>query len=193
MSESNQLVDSLAAPNAGLQESSLQQEHHSEGNPMLQFDPGVGLWTLLVFFFLLVILKKFVWGPIVTSLDNRDKFIRSSYDEAAKLREEVAQLSQKQQAALEDAKKEAAALRKSAIEEADKIKAELVKNAYEEKARLLDETQKQIATMQKTALSELKSTVVEIALTATEKLLREKLDEAASKQLIQKYIEEIRS
>jgi F-type H+-transporting ATPase subunit b len=190
MSESNTLIDTIANPQ-GLQESTVQQEHHAEGNPMMQFDPGVGLWTLIVFGLLLVILKKFVWGPIVTSLDNRDKFIRSAHDEAEKLRNEMATIAKKQQTILEDAKKEAAALRKSAVEEADKLKAELVKGAYEEKSRLMEETQKQITSMQQNAVTQLKATVVEIAIGATEKILREKLDEVSTKQLVTKYIEEI--
>ena len=39
--------------------------------------PGIGLmfWTVVIFTLLLILLKKFAWGPILESVDNRNKNI----------------------------------------------------------------------------------------------------------------------
>ena len=42
--------------------------------------PGIGLmfWTVVIFTLLLILLKKFAWGPILDSVDNRNKNIENA-------------------------------------------------------------------------------------------------------------------
>ena len=50
--------------------------------------PGIGLlfWMLLSFSIVLIILKKFAWKPILTAVDQRNKSINDSLQQAEKAR-----------------------------------------------------------------------------------------------------------
>ncbi|RYD76257.1 MAG: F0F1 ATP synthase subunit B, partial [Sphingobacteriales bacterium] len=44
-------------------------------NPLLQPNIGLMFWTLLTFVILLLVLRKFAWGPIMTGLKTREESI----------------------------------------------------------------------------------------------------------------------
>ena len=52
-------------------------------NPLVRFDPGLYIWTILVFLVLLALLAKFAWGPLLEALARREAAIRKSLDDAA--------------------------------------------------------------------------------------------------------------
>ncbi len=56
--------------------------------------PGVGLifWTLIAFIAVFLILKKFAWKPILSSLNDREKTIADSLETAERVKREMAQL-----------------------------------------------------------------------------------------------------
>ena len=53
---------------------------------------GLIFWTMLSFIIVLLILKKFAWSPILTSLNEREKSIADSIALAEKVNVEMAQL-----------------------------------------------------------------------------------------------------
>ena len=57
--------------------------------------PAIGLifWTTVVFTMLVLLLKKFAWKPILTAVDQRNKSINDSLQQAKKAREEMAELT----------------------------------------------------------------------------------------------------
>ena len=76
---SGPVATALAAPPeadhaAGAHGAEAHDDHgaHAANTNPLSFDPDLALWTLGVFVLLLLILKKFAWGPIVAGLDKRE-------------------------------------------------------------------------------------------------------------------------
>ena len=57
--------------------------------------PAIGLifWTTVVFTMLVLLLKKFAWKPILTAVDQRNKSINDSLQQAEKARAEMAELN----------------------------------------------------------------------------------------------------
>ena len=57
--------------------------------------PAIGLifWTTVVFTMLVLLLKKFAWKPILTAVDQRNKSINDSLQQAEKARTEMAELT----------------------------------------------------------------------------------------------------
>ena len=55
--------------------------------------PAIGLifWTTVVFTMLVLLLKKFAWKPILTAVDQRNKSINDSLQQAEKARAEMAE------------------------------------------------------------------------------------------------------
>ena len=52
---------------------------HAQGGIMSP-DPGLAIWTVITFVILLVILRKIAWGPILETLDKREKAIKESIE-----------------------------------------------------------------------------------------------------------------
>ena len=47
-------------------------------NPLVQPDPGLYIWTIIVFLVLLFLLMKFAWKPLLAMLEKREDNIRQS-------------------------------------------------------------------------------------------------------------------
>src|SRR4030095_1653418 len=67
------------------------QEHAAEAAGLSPFAGNVGnaIWTLVIFLLVLIILGKFAWGPVLSMLQEREKFIHTSLAEAKRDREEA--------------------------------------------------------------------------------------------------------
>lgn len=166
-------------------------EAHGSGNPLLQFDPGVGIWSIVTFVLLLTILKKFAWKPIIDSIDERDREIKSSMESAEQARNESKKIADEQKAMLSQSKAEAAEIVAEAKKTAEEFKRRLEQSAIEEKNNILKSAEAEIVAMKESAIAELKSTVATLAIGAAEKLLEDKLDAEASTKLVDQYIEKI--
>lgn len=188
-----QLPIQLAANSAKDTHASTQakSDAHGGGNPLLQFDPGVGIWSIITFVILLVILRKFAWKPIIESIDERDREIKSSMEAAEQARNESKKIADEQKAMLSQSKAEAAEIVAEAKKTAEEFKRRLEQSAIEEKNNILKSAEAEIATMKESAIAELKTTVATLAIGAAEKLLEEKLDAGASTKLVDQYIEKI--
>src|SRR5437868_1582274 len=68
----------------------LAQEHGGGDLLAPQFD--LGIWTIVIFLLLLVVLWKAAWKPMLEGLHKREASIRGSVEEARRTREEMEQL-----------------------------------------------------------------------------------------------------
>ena len=67
-------------------------EGAEKGGSPLDVNPGVILWTVVTFIFLLLVLKKIAWKPILNSLNERELFIKNSLEKAEKAQKEAEKL-----------------------------------------------------------------------------------------------------
>ena len=65
-----------------------------------EFSFGLFFWQLLIFIFLLLLLKKFAWKPILDSVNERESFIKNAMLEADKARNEMASIEESNQKVL---------------------------------------------------------------------------------------------
>ena len=79
-------------------------------NPLVQPDPGLYIWTILVFVVLVVLLTKFAWRPLLDALDRRQESIRKSLDDARQARQELERLRTESTRILVEARTEADAI-----------------------------------------------------------------------------------
>src|SRR5206468_544795 len=61
--------------------------HEAAPPSLFSGDFGNALWTLAIFFLLLVVLGKFAWKPLLGALQKREQFIRDSLEAARRDRE----------------------------------------------------------------------------------------------------------
>ena len=59
------------------------------GNPLVQPDPGLFIWTILTCLVLLGLLAKFAWRPLLQALESRQESIRQSLDDARQAKQDL--------------------------------------------------------------------------------------------------------
>src|SRR5215475_13901837 len=96
---------------------------------LLNIETGLLIWTVITFVILLAVLRKVAWGPILTTLEQREQTIRSSLEEAQRARQEAAQLLSQHQQMLTDANREVGRLLEQGREEAERLRISLTEQA----------------------------------------------------------------
>ena len=158
---------------------------------MISFDPGLIIWTTIIFTLLLIVLKKFAWKPILNSVDGRNKSIEDALKAADKAKEEMASLNADNEKILQEAKKERDLLLKEAREIKNSIINEAKEQANTEADKILTSAKDQISNEKMKALTELKNQVAELSIEMTEKVLKSELSDAVKqKEFISKSLKQ---
>jgi len=129
--------------------------------------PAVGqlFWGGLVFIILLVLLGKFAWKPMLTSVNEREKSIKESIELAEKTKAEMVALkSQNEDKMIKDA-----------TETAKKLIEESREEGKAQQAKIVAEAQKIINIEKAAAISELKTQVASLSLEIAEKIIKGEL------------------
>lgn len=148
-------------------------------------------WVAVGFTILILAIAKKVWSALKTGLDARTDRIRSSLDEAARLREEAQHLLAEYQRKQRDAAKEIDELLAAARAEAERSSANAKKSLENLVARREQLAIEKIAQSEADALQAVRNTAVDVAVAATRQILRTKLDAAATSGLIDNAIAEL--
>tara|TARA_R110002050_G_scaffold245367_1_gene382979 strand:- start:44921 stop:45421 length:501 start_codon:yes stop_codon:yes gene_type:complete len=161
-------------------------------NLLNDFSAGLFFWQSILFIILIVILKKYAWGPILDSVEEREEGIRTAIDEAKAAKEEMAQLK----ASNEDLLKEARVEREAMLQEAREIKEKIVKDAStiakEEAAKITAAAKSAIESEKQKAMVEIKNQVAELSIEVASLILKENLSsDAKQTELAEKYVKDL--
>lgn len=139
--------------------------------------PDVGLlfWTVISFFVLLFLLRKFAWKPIVGTVNDREKSIREALASAENARLEMENLQADNERILKEARAEREAMLKEARELKTKIVADAKDEAQEQASKMIEQAQTAITSEKKSAMAELKNHVAGLSVEIAEKMVREEL------------------
>lgn len=159
--------------------------------PFLRFDPGVWIWTMVCFVLLLLILRKMAWKPIIASIEERDKTIKDSLDQAARIQSESLRIADEQAKILAAARSEAHALLQSTRQAGEELKRKLEQTANEEKARILASATTEIEASKRAAIADLRKTTADLSIRIAEKLIQGSLDDAKQRALVDNLINEV--
>ena len=155
-------------------------------------DTALFLWTVITFLIVLVILRWKAWGPLMDALDARAKQIEESLSKAEKVTADAEQQAAKNEEILNAARKEAQDVVAQARESGDKLKHKLEEDGKEQYNDMLEKAREQIDAEKQKALSEIKTTVVDIALKASEKVIKRNLNNEDNKKMIEQTVEEFK-
>tara|TARA_R110002073_G_scaffold40547_5_gene115184 strand:+ start:323562 stop:324056 length:495 start_codon:yes stop_codon:yes gene_type:complete len=156
--------------------------------------PGFGLvfWTALTFLFLLIILRKFAWKPILGAVTDREESIKSALEEADRARLEMQSLKSDNEKILKEARAERDAMLKDAREIKDSMITEARNEAKEQGTKLIEQAKATIQNEKLAAITELKNQVAELSIDIAEKVVRNELSgKDKQAQLVEKMLGEI--
>jgi F-type H+-transporting ATPase subunit b len=151
-------------------------------------NPGLTIWTLLVFGALFFILAKTAWPAILKQVEEREARIRQALDDAAKANAEAQRLLAEYQGQLATAKAEAQELLAQGRQAGEKVREEILAKGREEQEDLLARARREIALERDRAVAELRREAVELSIAAASKVIEKNLDTEADRKLVQDYI-----
>jgi F-type H+-transporting ATPase subunit b len=155
--------------------------------------PGSGLlfWQVVVFVALLVLLKKFAWGPILQSLKIREESINDAHDAAKKSKEKIAKFNATKEYFIKEAICEREKMLKGATQAANILKEEAKVQAQAMSDKIVTDAKAEIEIQKNAALAEVKNQVITLSVEIAEKLMRKTLGEKGSqKSLVENYLKD---
>lgn len=160
---------------------------------LLEFDPGLILWQLIVFLLLFFLLAKLAWKPIISSLKEREQSIQDALDTAEKARQEMASLKADNEKLLKEAREERDRILREGREASNKMKEEAQQEAKKSADKIVQEARAAINIEKQAALKDVKIQVATFALEVAEKLLKKNLaDDKSQKALVEDYIKDLK-
>lgn len=158
---------------------------------LFSIDPGMAIWTWVIFGLLFVILRKFAWKPMMESVQMREKVLSQAVEQAEKTKQALDEIGVKQAEMLRQAQEQSRVLIEKGRENADLLSKSLSEKAAVEAQKVIVAAKEQIVQEKELALREIKGQSVDIILAATEKLISKNLDDEMHRQFIEKQLEKL--
>lgn len=155
---------------------------------LLAPDLGLIFWIGITFGILLILLRKFAWGPITSALSERERTISESMEQAQKALAEAKQLQADNTKARREAEAQAQAILREAREEAERLRGEEVDKTRDQIKHLQESAQAEIEREKQSALDSLRTEVADLAVQAAEKILRANLDADRQKKIVNDFL-----
>jgi F-type H+-transporting ATPase subunit b len=152
---------------------------------------GLMIWTLVTFVIVLIVLRKYAYGPLQQMIDARRQAIVADLDAAESARGEAQETLAEYRQQLAEARREAGKIVEDARRSGDERRAAAVAELEAEKNRLMRQTQDEIRAETRQALNAIKQQVADLAVAATEKVVRARLDEAEQRRLIDEALADV--
>lgn len=161
-----------------------------EGGSLSPFagDIGNALWTLVIFGLVVFILGKFAWGPLLSSLQERENFIADALGAAKRDREEAEARLREYTDRLTAARGEATAIVDESRRDAEVVKRRIEEETHAEAGRILERAKREIGIAKDTALKELYSASAQLSTELASKVLQREINPQDHERLIRDSI-----
>jgi F-type H+-transporting ATPase subunit b len=156
-------------------------EHVHYGNIVFQ---------LVMFLILLLLLKKFAWGPLMGIMKQREDHIASEINAAENSRLEAKKLLDEQRDLLKEARQEAQNLMENARKQGDLQREEIVVAARAESERIKEAAKLEIEQQKEKAVAAIREQVASLSVLIASKVIEKELSAQDQDQLINEYIKE---
>ena len=150
---------------------------------------GNMLFVLVAFLVLMLLLKKYAWGPVVKMMEKRAEKVAHDLDTAQDAREEAEKMAAQRAEQLQSARSEANGIVADAKEAANQQRDKIVEDAQKDAQAAKNQAGAQIAQERSEAMADIKSDVAELSVTIAQKIIQKELKLDDQKALIDAYIE----
>jgi F-type H+-transporting ATPase subunit b len=167
-----------------------QDGHEAAGGPFT-INPGLILWTLVVFGILLFILWRWGFPVLVKSVEDRERRIQKQLADAEKANAEAQRLLEEHRKQIAAARTEAQEILAKAKGVAQKERETLLAKAREEYDALLTRARKDIDTEKDKAILALRREAVELSIAAASRVIEANLDTEANRRLVSDFLDTV--
>ena len=153
--------------------------------------PGLMIWTLVVFFITMYLLKRLAFGRIASAIDERRRVVRENLESAERSRDEARKLLEEYKQQLAEARHEASDIVERARRTGEELQRQVRDEIQSEREKGLTEVQAAIQAETRQALDQIKNEVADLTLLATEKVVGRALGEAEQRKLIEEALADV--
>ena len=155
---------------------------------------GINLPLLVVFIvnfiILLVLLRLFLYKPVMKVLDERAQRTKDAMELAEAIKKEYEQAKGEVQKQIEKGRQEAQAIITQAMQVGERLKEESKQEAAKQAQVMIDRTRSELEAERDKIVGDLRREFVDISIAAAEKVIKETLDKEKHRKLIEETLQE---
>jgi F-type H+-transporting ATPase subunit b len=166
--------------------------HDEAGTDLLSPRFDLGIWTLVVFVVLLLVLRKLAWGPMLEGLHRREQNIFAAREEAQRARDESQRIRDQLQHELDQAQDKVRAILEEGRRNAQRATDDMVAKARTDIQTERDRLHREIDMARDQALQQLWSQTAQLATMISAKAIRRQLSPDDHRALVDEAISDLR-
>ena len=157
----------------------------------LGVNPWTALFTLLNFLLVLYVGKRFLYGPVMKMIQDRQNEIDDMYAKADAAKTDAAKLRDTYQQQLSQAQSESDRIVREATLRAQNREEEILRKASAEADAIRDKAIADIAQEKKKAVNDAKNEISGLAMAIAGKVVERELTQADQSELIDRFIQDL--
>ena len=145
------------------------------------------------FLLLLYLLNRLMFKPLLARMDERSQKIEKGLEDAEVAARDRELARAEREAAVSEARREAAEMLARANKIAEDTRNEILTDARTEAEKVTSRAREEITAEKERAMAELRSQVADLALAAAGRLMRQEMDGASQRRLVEEFLAEVPS
>ena len=159
-----------------------------ESGSMLSLDPAVLFLQIVAFIILFLVLRRFLFGPLLNVIQEREKEIDDALESGEKARTELERIDYERERMLDDAREEGRQHVRAAVQEGEQARGRIVGEARQEAQKIRERARETVDLERREVALQLRREVVELALLAAQRAILTQLDEEKHRQAVDDFI-----
>ncbi|MEW5945566.1 MAG: F0F1 ATP synthase subunit B [bacterium] len=160
---------------------------------IINIEPGQLVIHIVGFIVLFLVLRKFLWKPILGLMEQREREVKGVYDRAEEVEKKTLELRSDYEERIAKIDEEAQKRLAEGVKKGQRMAAEIVEDARRETEK---ERQKALNTIQeetKKARVELRDYIVSLSFSMAEKLLHREVSRQTHQDLVRQFLDDVAS
>jgi len=149
--------------------------------------PGL-LWHTVNFIVLFLLLRQFLFKPVVGMLDARAQRVRDSMAQADQARRAAEQAESDRQALLAETRREAERIRAVAEEQSKRILADAEPRAKERQQQIEQQAEASARLIEERVMAQVRAQLADLVVTGVDRVTRGALDANSQRGLVQQFL-----
>lgn len=162
-----------------------------EGAGVLSIDPAVLLLQIVGFAILYLLLRRFLFGPLLGVMNQREREIEEGLERGEQAERQLARIDEERRQVLAEAREEGREHVRQSVREGEQARERMLKDAREDVQHLHERARESLKLEREEAMLELRQQVVDLALLAARQAVLGRLDENQHRRAIDDFIADL--
>ncbi len=156
---------------------------------IFKIDPGLAIWTWIVFGITLTILWKFVFPQLLNNIKNRETTIAQAINNAAQIDKRLSAIEEEHAQTIKDSKAQASEIIRQTRSQAELIRKELLQKAEDEAQDILAQAKIRIEEERAAVIKSIKMDIADFVCDTSEKVVARSFVSDKDRDWVQELVE----